>query len=415
MALGQLLPPPGAEADWIERVAEHELKLRLGLTDSVPSGWDTPVVSLVPITAPGESVDTRGRDRRPWSVLAVLRSHPVFGPSCRDGKPAIPATIWHDGLDWTKAPWVGFAIGEPLRGLHVGPREYGEQARVLTHTEVIRKHFARVPERMLGTDGEPVIETSVGLLVPGPTEVSIVRLIGREMNLLDRAGITTNPDYSDYTDERERRRLALKVLRLAGTPAVARAIGLPARTVRRFLGTGKTSRARWTAYMKAPTTIADEGLVSLERALPASEEARWRLYMREGRRCRRCGAVLTGKQRKLCSMCRMGRGGREGRGRDGRETGTGARETPGRPSRGGGRRSKKGERRSTASDQGIGATGRRANVRAEPVMGAFLTVRRAHPATLAGVRLPVSELVCPRCSFTTVGASGAQTATSWRS
>jgi hypothetical protein len=87
---------------------------------------------------------------------------------------------------------------------------------VFTYGRVARKHFSRVLERMLGTDARPVSRKTLGPLEPAPTEVSIVRLIGREMNLLDRAGITTNPDYSDYTDDRERRRLALEVFRAAG-------------------------------------------------------------------------------------------------------------------------------------------------------------------------------------------------------
>ena len=53
-------------------------------------------------------------------------------------------------------------------------------------------------------------------------------------------------------------------------------------------------------YVQAATEIAATRLVSLHRALPASEEARWRLCVKEGRRCS-CGTVLTGRQRGWCS------------------------------------------------------------------------------------------------------------------
>jgi hypothetical protein len=87
--------------------------------------------------------------------------------------------------------------------------------------------------RALGPDTEPATEKTLGLLEPAPTEVSIVRLIGREMNLLDRVGITANSEYSDYTGESKSRALALRVLRMAGVRQVAKRTGLPQRTVRR--------------------------------------------------------------------------------------------------------------------------------------------------------------------------------------
>jgi hypothetical protein len=307
-SLGQLLPPPGLGEDWIQRVAEHELKLRLVLPDPDPKGWDEPVVVLLPITSIGESKDRRGKDRRPWSMLAILRPHPVFGPRRQDGKPAIPTAMWHEGLDWRQVGWIDFATGEPIGRVQTGHRSFGEQARVLTYGEVARKHFSRVPERMLGTDGRPVSQERLGPLAPAPTEVSIVRLIGREMNLLDRAGITTNPAYSDYTDDRARRMLALRVLRAAGAKQTSLATGYPIRTARRFLSSGRTSRERWTEYMRAATEIATEGLVSWRRSLPASNEALWCLFLNEQMahmHCRGCGTPLTGRQRRWCSTCRV--------------------------------------------------------------------------------------------------------------
>jgi hypothetical protein len=314
-SLGQLLPPPGLGEEWIPRVAEHELKLRLGLRDPDPEGWDEPVVVLLPITSIGESKDRRGRDRRPWSMVAILRPHPVFGPRQSDGKPAIPTTIWHDGFDWREVEWIDFVTGEPIERVHTGTRSFGEQARVLTYAEVARKHFSRVPERVLGTDGKPVSHETLGPLAPAPTEVSIVRLIGREMNLLDRAGITTNPDYSDYTDDRQRRRLALEVLRAAGVRRVSVATLLPVRTVRRFLSLGNTSRERWTRYMNAATEIATGELVSWDQALPTGDEARWRLCATDfaAQRVCSCGTRLVGRQRRWCSKCRRLSGAWRGR------------------------------------------------------------------------------------------------------
>jgi hypothetical protein len=53
-------------------------------------------------------------------------------------------------------------------------------------------------------------------------------------------------------------------------------------------------------YMETATDIATTELASLGRVIPTSDEARWLLYVKEGRRCQ-CGAVLTRKQRKWCS------------------------------------------------------------------------------------------------------------------
>jgi hypothetical protein len=306
-SLGQLQSPPGLGDDWIDRFAEHELKIRLGLADPNPHGWGEPVVVLLLITSVGESKDRRGKDRRPWSMVAILRPHPVFGPRQSDGKPAIPAAIWHDGFDWREQDWIDFRTGDPIERVHTGTRSFGEQARVLTYAEVTRKHFSRVPERMLATDGKHVTHNTLGPLESASTEISIVRLIGREMNLLDRAGITTSPEYSDYTDDRPRRTLALEVLRAARVKRISDLTGFPIRTVRRFFSSGRTSRERWTRYMGAATEIATEDLVSWDKALPREDEARWRLYVREheGRRRCLCGRPLQGRQRRWCPRCRL--------------------------------------------------------------------------------------------------------------
>ena len=61
-------------------------------------------------------------------------------------------------------------------GIDVGLRPLGSQAHALTYAEVIERHFRRVPDRLLGPEGEPVDEFTLGPLTHGPTEVSIARL-----------------------------------------------------------------------------------------------------------------------------------------------------------------------------------------------------------------------------------------------
>jgi hypothetical protein len=307
--LGQLLPPPGEGSDWIERAAERELKARLKLAN--PWLEDAPAMSLVPLASPGESKDAKGLDRRPYGVLLVLRPHPMFGPVRSDGAVGIPAAIWHEGFDrlrWRDVPWVDFQTGEPLRDVHVDWRPAGEQRRLLTYGEVTRKHFGRIPERVLGPDGEPATGTTYGTLAPAPTEVSIVRLIGREMNLLDRTGVTTNPEYSDYTDDRGWRRLVWQAVQIAGVERVSMETGIPKSTVRRFVQTGRTSKVRWARYFDAVVRLATKELAALGKSLPSSDEARLRSLARLGRRCHRCDARLIAKQRKWCSRCRSSSG-----------------------------------------------------------------------------------------------------------
>jgi hypothetical protein len=87
---------------------------------------------------------------------------------------------------------------------------------------------------------------------------------------------------------------------------VKEATGYPERSVRRFRKNGHTRRDRWPRYFETATEIATEAIVVMGMELPASNEARWRAYVREGRRCRGCGARLTGKQRAWCSACKNG-------------------------------------------------------------------------------------------------------------
>jgi hypothetical protein len=179
---------------------------------------------------------------------------------------------------------------------------------VLSYGEIIRKHFSRVPEHVRGTDERPICARSVGPLEAAPTVVAVVRLIGREMNLLDRAGVTTNPDYSDYTTDAGRRRLALRVLRQGGTAAVTAATRYPARTVRRFLVTGRTKNDRWPKYFDVASQIARDALTARGEVQPTTNEALWRASLRLAKGCLGCGAALTGKQRKWCQWCRSSSG-----------------------------------------------------------------------------------------------------------
>jgi hypothetical protein len=128
------------------------------------------------------------------------------------------------------------------------------------------------------------------------------------MNLLDRTGVTTNPEYSDYTDDAERRRLVRSAVRIAGVERISKETGIPKSTVRRFIQTGRTTRDRWAQYLAATIKIATRDFSSMDRALPTSDEGRLRLYVTRGRRCKRCGARLMAKQRRWCSRCRSSSG-----------------------------------------------------------------------------------------------------------
>jgi hypothetical protein len=113
------------------------------------------------------------------------------------------------------------------------------------------------------------------------------------MNLLDRTGVTTNPEYSDYTDERESRRLVRQAVRIADVERVSTETGIPKSSVRRFVQTGRTSRERWDRYFEAVVETATRDLASLGRALPTSDEARLHLYEKMARRCVGCGSLSS--------------------------------------------------------------------------------------------------------------------------
>ena len=94
-----------------------------------------------------------------------------------------------------------------------GRTTLGSHGWVLSYRQMIAAHFARVPDGVLGPDGESASSKTIGRVTTTPTKAHRVRLIGREANLLDRTGLTTGPVYSDYTDDRAAKRLALAVLR----------------------------------------------------------------------------------------------------------------------------------------------------------------------------------------------------------
>lgn len=122
-------------------------------------------------------------------------------------------------MRWRQAEWFDFESGEPLIDLHVGWRPAGEQRRVLTYGD--QEAFRSDPRASCRAGREPADAKTYGPLRPSPTEVGIVRLIGREMNMLDRTGVTANPEYSDYTDDGGWRQLVHKAIRIAGASRVS--------------------------------------------------------------------------------------------------------------------------------------------------------------------------------------------------
>jgi hypothetical protein len=160
---------------------------------------------------------------------------------------------------------------------------------------------------MLGPDGQPATQSTVGLLRPAQTNAYRIRTIGREMNVLDRVGVSTDPEYVDYTDEVEGRRLILQVLRDYKPREVTRRTGLALSTVKGFLRNGRTSPSRWARYTEAAGKLAIDAIVrwDLVLPLPRDPEALCYLYLKEADRlrptCRLCGWPLQGRQRKWCS------------------------------------------------------------------------------------------------------------------
>jgi hypothetical protein len=311
-SLGQLLSPPGAGSDWIDRAAEHVLRLGLGIQSEESPGWDEPALAVVAVAVPGESRYPNGRDRRPWSLLVVARPHPVHGPKLTDGSSALPAALWREDFDPDRAEWFDLSTGEAIpgrvRAARTGEGEaYGPKRWVLSYRTVIGSHFSRVPDHVLGPDGEPAGSETFGLLRPAPMEAWRVRLIGREMNMLDRVGVTIDPVYADYTDEAGARRLVLLVLREFGPMLVAKETGFPVRSVRWFLSKARTSADRWLGYSRAADRLASDALMRWDTSLdlPRDTGARCYLYLRESgrvqRNCLRCGTQLIGRQEKWCS------------------------------------------------------------------------------------------------------------------
>jgi hypothetical protein len=108
-----------------------------------------------------------------------------------------------------------------------------------------RSSHLRAPERKaLGGDGNPCGSRTQGALQPGATHAYAAFPIGRETNYADETGLPEEPSCEVYPNPRKTpgAQIARAVLRreveAAGLSAIARALRVSERTLRRYLNGG---------------------------------------------------------------------------------------------------------------------------------------------------------------------------------
>lgn len=222
--LGHLRTPGHPDQDdrtWIKEGRQHLLQQALGIPSQEPAFWPQPSLSLITLNRPHElarlqATLTAAGDRtllRPFSRLAVAHPDPLYART-PDGHRRTPIAPFDAGFDPRSAPWRDLTSGDRLTirfrtGPHLTEADLAtlpgaERVTCTTVGAALERNHRRPEAKALDQQGNPCTPTTTGLLQPAPTQATRIDLIGKETRNLERAGITEDPTYTQYTDpERE--------------------------------------------------------------------------------------------------------------------------------------------------------------------------------------------------------------------
>jgi hypothetical protein len=330
---GHLLDPRTGEPsdpadDWVVTARTEHLKRRLGLQHA-PYAWlDEPALSVITLNHRPEVDRLGGFNRRrrgaprPWSRIAI--AHPISRHD-HDGNRIVPEAPYHQGFDPRTAKWRDLASGKPLTTLIAKGelRELdlvsGGPIPIRTIRRVLESNATRPETKAITPDGEPVRPDTVGPLIPAPTDVLKVVLIGGENQNFDRIGITQDPRHVvlcdlDKTTWETLTRPTLRDLapRAPGAvAAISATTGMARTTLDRALRGGTTSGRTQVRLLPVTGDLARAALQQMQPALAVADddEHACHHYLRHSGRltpatCLACGRPLAGRQRKWCAECR---------------------------------------------------------------------------------------------------------------
>jgi hypothetical protein len=277
----------------------------LGLPSREPDWWGEPSLSLITFNRPRELARLQAAladsgDKtllRPFSRLAVAHPDPLYART-PDGHRRTPVAPFHNGFNPHRAPWRDLTTGQPLTirfrtSTHLTEADLAtlpgtERVLCTTVGAALERNHHRPEAKALDHEGNPCTATTTGLLQPAPTEATRVDQIGKETRNLERAGITEDPSYTQYTDPERHawRENFLPTLRKLAPGSIPP--GRPSRQQRAQL-------ARHIGEL-AQTALRTAGVSDI----PADPESACYRYLRaasqRGCACG-CGAAVTGRAR----------------------------------------------------------------------------------------------------------------------
>ena len=218
--------PPREADDWVDQIISTHLARKLTIRADEPDwAWD-PAISLIPVTRPRIG---RSLEAEPFTRLASWRA--AFSSTTA-------ITYHYPSLDPETVTWIDAETHHPITPL-VGGSAASPDAFIGDTYATVAARLRRTPESTVITpDGQPCNSTTRGIVVPAPTIITGIALIGRESRRWRNHTPQGQPDHITYTeadtwhhDLHELQRFAQEV----GQVPLANAIGISERTLRNLL------------------------------------------------------------------------------------------------------------------------------------------------------------------------------------
>ena len=216
--LGHLLNPCDPESinrDWISQIWLNLVRKSLGLRIKPLDFSGAPAMSRISITSPAvlrpmaqlNKNKSYSDQIKPFNFLLSPHGNSFGRP------PGADSDLFHllgpyetNPTKWLESEWIDQYSGTVYRISTT--EDYGtkEIARVNSYAEVVLEYEFHPEAKCAGTDGNACEKQTVGLLQRRKIQISGIKYIGKESNLLEdvEAGIIHSSDtvYTEYVDKR---------------------------------------------------------------------------------------------------------------------------------------------------------------------------------------------------------------------
>lgn len=229
--------PEDAPDDWIEVVFAAQIAEDLGIDQPLPPWANQPAITLVPVNRPTILERLNLPNLRPFSTVAYWD----------DSITGRAYAAWHQDATADTVEWHDLADNSPITFAEETTNKLGFDGQTIDYA--LRRIRSSTDPTTIGHRGLIVARRTRGIIRPGPTISTGIRLIGRESRGWRDDRVMLNEDtqliYDTPPDPEEMRQLRDRFSHRGGAVALAAVTGVAESTVRGFLNGAAPKPETW--------------------------------------------------------------------------------------------------------------------------------------------------------------------------